>query len=320
MRLSIIVPIYNAEKYICRCVDSLLIQGLTDYEVLLIDDGSTDLTPVICDEYSCKHSNIFSYHLSNSGVSNARNFGIEKATGDYLTFVDSDDMILPNTYQKLIRQLESSKKAVDILQYNFAYGKEAPKRKHTKQIRKKKSINGDYAIKKCFFPKKIHNSVCTKLFRASMAKSVHFDSRISIGEDLKYTIDCCLKSDIVLLSDICGYVYYLNDDSAMHQELNNKMFDIFDVNDYAKESCKSKRVYKHILWEDFIRATDMLYTILTEEKCIDRIDFIIDRIRKDRRSFFSPFISIKYKLIAILAIFNIKICKKICFVHKRKHV
>ena len=93
MQISIIIPVYKAEKYINRCVDSILAQTFTDWELLLINDGSPDNSSSICDLYAARDSRIKVFHKENGGVSSARNLGLEKATGEWITFVDSDDWI-----------------------------------------------------------------------------------------------------------------------------------------------------------------------------------------------------------------------------------
>ena len=92
-KISVIVPIYNVEKWLRRCVDSILAQTFTDFELLLIDDGSTDGSGVICDEYAGKNSRIRVFHKPNGGVSSARNIGLDNARGEWITFVDSDDWV-----------------------------------------------------------------------------------------------------------------------------------------------------------------------------------------------------------------------------------
>ena len=96
MKLSIIMPVYNVEDYLCKCIDSVLNQDYEDYEVILVDDGSPDECPKICDSYAKKHDNIRVVHRENGGLSAARNSGIEVAIGEYILFVDSDDYIEPN--------------------------------------------------------------------------------------------------------------------------------------------------------------------------------------------------------------------------------
>lgn len=96
--ISIIVPVYNVEAYLCRCIDSILAQTFTDFELILVDDGSPDNCSSICDEYAKKDSRIVVVHKENGGLSDARNTGLDIAKGEYIGFVDSDDFIHPQTY------------------------------------------------------------------------------------------------------------------------------------------------------------------------------------------------------------------------------
>lgn len=102
-KISIIVPVYNAENTLGRCIDSVLEQTSRDYELVLVDDGSTDSSGVICDEYAAAHPTVYVYHIANQGVSHARNYGVSKSTGKYVTFVDADDFLAENALEILSR-------------------------------------------------------------------------------------------------------------------------------------------------------------------------------------------------------------------------
>ena len=117
--LSIGVPVYNVDKYLHKCVDSLLAQDLsaTEYEIILVDDGSTDTCPKICDDYAEVHANVRVIHQSNAGLSAARNTSIKAARGTYLMFLDSDDYLEPNVLGSLVSTME--KKNLDVLRYNY---------------------------------------------------------------------------------------------------------------------------------------------------------------------------------------------------------
>lgn len=104
-KVSVIVPVYNVELYLNQCIDSILRNTFTDYELLLIDDGSTDNSGKICDEYAMNDCRIKAYHKTNGGVSSARNLGIEKANGEWMTFIDSDDLIDENFLNNLYKPL-----------------------------------------------------------------------------------------------------------------------------------------------------------------------------------------------------------------------
>ena len=119
MKLSIIVPIYKVETYLCKCVDSILNQNLPkdDYEIILVDDGSPDRCGEICDEYASKYGNIRVIHRKNGGLSAARNSGIEVAQGKYIQFVDSDDYLEPNVLKALVEKMETDN--LDVLRFNY---------------------------------------------------------------------------------------------------------------------------------------------------------------------------------------------------------
>lgn len=120
-KLSIIVPIYGVEQYLRKCVDSLLVQDIpsSEYEIILVDDGSPDGCPKICDDYAASHENIRVIHRENGGLSAARNSGIKVAHGEYVMFVDSDDYIDPNVLRGLLAQLENDN--LDVLRYRLQY-------------------------------------------------------------------------------------------------------------------------------------------------------------------------------------------------------
>ena len=102
IKVSVIVPVYNAEKYLRACVDSILAQTVTELECILVDDGSTDASPTICDEYAARDSRVKVIHKPNGRASSARNAGIRAARGEYIAFVDSDDWIAPDMYEKML--------------------------------------------------------------------------------------------------------------------------------------------------------------------------------------------------------------------------
>ena len=119
MLLSIIVPVYNVEKYLRKCIDSLLVQDLLsdDYEIILVDDGSTDQGGAICDEYAENNPNVKVIHQQNGGLSAARNRGIDASEGKYIQFVDSDDYLEPNVLKALVDRMEGD--ALDVLRFNY---------------------------------------------------------------------------------------------------------------------------------------------------------------------------------------------------------
>ena len=122
-QLSIIVPAYKVEAYLPKCIDSILAQTFRDFELILVDDGSTDSTPAICDAAAAKDERVVVIHQKNGGVSAARNAGLDAVRGDYIGFVDSDDYIEPEMYETLMRQMKADDS--DIVICNFSYADKA---------------------------------------------------------------------------------------------------------------------------------------------------------------------------------------------------
>ena len=123
-KISVIVPVYNAEKYLHRCVDSILTQTFTDFELLLINDGSKDKSGAICDEYAAKDSRVRVFHKENGGVSSARNLGLDNAKGEWITFVDSDDWIVSDMYEKMLQKLVKNNADLCLCDINMYWGDE----------------------------------------------------------------------------------------------------------------------------------------------------------------------------------------------------
>ena len=151
LKLSIIVPIYNVEQYLGKCIDSLLNQDLPhkDYEIILVDDGSPDGCPAICDDYAKTHSNVRVIHRQNGGLSAARNSGIEVAQGRYVQFVDSDDYLEPNVLKTLVEKMEDDN--LDILRFNYQNVNEQYEVFEPNKVSKPLSIAA-WASRFCYYP------------------------------------------------------------------------------------------------------------------------------------------------------------------------
>lgn len=121
MKVSVIVPVYNVERYIDKCLKSLVNQTLKDIEIIVVNDGSPDNSQKIIDEYAKKYKNVKSYIKENGGVSDARNFGIEKSSGEYIAFVDGDDFVLNDMYEKMYEKAKSNNFDIVVCDLNYIY-------------------------------------------------------------------------------------------------------------------------------------------------------------------------------------------------------
>ena len=184
-KVSVIVPVYNVEKYIDKCMESLLSQTYRNLEVLLVDDGSTDSSGEICDKYDSLDDRVKAFHKENGGVSSARNLGLEKATGEYITFVDPDDWIELDMYETMVASFEYSMDAV------FCGYWEDPENETgltpiLHQPEKQGLVTGDESLYQCLIGMGYgyFTAVWNKMFRADFLKRINIPfEKYSIGED-----------------------------------------------------------------------------------------------------------------------------------------
>lgn len=205
--ISIIVPVYKVEKVLSRCIDSILNQTFTKFELILVDDGSPDTCPKICDEYAIKDSRIKVIHQKNLGVSVARNSGLDIARGDFIGFVDSDDWIEPNTYE--IAYNTAIEKQADIVQWDFIFDYETGKSVE-KRIGKEGTF--DISIDSSFFS----GSMCHKLISKEIIDSayIRFPIGLKYAEDRCFGVDCFLTAKKTYHISKFLYHYCINNNSA----------------------------------------------------------------------------------------------------------
>lgn len=183
--ISIIVPIYNCRQWLPQCLDSILSQSYADFELLLIDDGSSDGSSGICDDYARCDKRIRVFHTPNHGQSAARNFGLDHMQGDLVCFVDSDDLLLPDALQTLLSLMQST--GADIVEGERIEG-HAFNAKTLKKISKKRNyrtslFSPNEAMESCLYQTRLHNSPWAKLYRRHIFDKMRFAEGM-IYEDL----------------------------------------------------------------------------------------------------------------------------------------
>ncbi len=194
-KVSIIVPIYNTEKYLKKCLDSIVRQTHQNLEIILVDDGSTDNSSEIANSYAKIDKRIKVIHQENQGQSTARNTGLSKATGEYISFIDSDDEIAKNFIEELLSAYsDNTSLSVCGMHYKRVRKKTAedvyirPLR-----ARKKHESNAAYILYLLTIDGRMYSSV-NKLYRAEIAKKCHFDKTINFAEDTKFVLDYLKKA------------------------------------------------------------------------------------------------------------------------------
>ncbi len=184
--ISVIVPVHNREGYINRCIDSVLAQKGVKTEIILVDDGSTDRSPEICDEYAKKHDNILVIHQDNQGLSKARNVGLDTAGGEYIAFLDDDDF-LPSDSLKTLLGLQQQSHA-DMVMGNYARYSDAGEYLDTFKLPDKysnKMLSERETCELLLFSDKTHVLVVSwgKIFRREVWEEIRFPVEIPLGED-----------------------------------------------------------------------------------------------------------------------------------------
>ncbi len=215
-QISVIVPVYNVEKYLHRCIDSILAQTFTDFELLLIDDGSKDNSGVICDEYAARDSRVRVFHKENGGVSSARNLGLDNAQCEWITFVDSDDWVKKTYLSNLISHVAQENDLI------FSYA-EIHYLNGSVKIEKYPTAIVSDDITSLFLNNDLnwHTSPWSKLFKFSLCKDLRFVENMHIGEDLVFLYSYLLKCRSIFVSNDTDYIYNHENPGTLTKRLNS---------------------------------------------------------------------------------------------------
>ncbi|MGJ0865177.1 glycosyltransferase family 2 protein, partial [Enterococcus raffinosus] len=221
MKLSIVVPVYNVETTIERAVQSLFENKYKNIEVLLIDDGSTDNSGVICKGLSKKSDKIYCYHKENGGLSSARNFGLKKATGNLIAFLDSDDYYLPGCIDKVMKDFQ--KNDPDIICFGLKKGK--TEEESIELIEKKQArCNNTEAIKLLFKSKAVDFYAWNKVFKKAIFDGIEFPEG-KLYEDMVPVYHAFKAAKTIDILDFAGIFYFQNSSSIVYQDFNPKQYD-----------------------------------------------------------------------------------------------
>ncbi len=206
--ISIIVPIYNVEKYLVKCIDSIISQNYTNIEIILVNDGSSDDSGIICDEYARKDNRIRVIHKINSGISDARNVAIDKALGEYYTFIDSDDYVDVEYISTLYKNLLDNHSDISIGGYDTFYGKTDKKQSFDNIV---KVYDNRGALENMLYQKNIYTSAWGKLYNKRLFANIRYPSGKNC-EDLGTTYKLIYAANKIstITNPIYHYYYRLN--------------------------------------------------------------------------------------------------------------
>lgn len=220
-KISVIIPVYNVEQYLEKCLDSILNQTYKNIEIILVNDGSIDKSGVICDEYSRKYNNIKVFHKENSGVSSARNLGIDNATGQYLAFVDPDDYIDANMYEILVKKIVETNS--DIAMCSFVYVQE-----HENIVEDNSDeiiiFDKEEVLSRYFNRVKPFNAsfLWNKLFKRELFEKDRLDVELKIQEDTEILLRIYDKVNLVVYIASPLYLYLIRNGAATEGRISQK--------------------------------------------------------------------------------------------------
>ncbi len=306
--ISVIVPIYNVENYLAKCIESLTNQTYKNIEILLIDDGAKDSSGAICDKYAENDARIKVFHKTNAGVAEARNTGLQYMTGEYFCFVDGDDFVHDEYVQTLYSLICEYSADIAMCGYVFKWN----------DGREKKTRNTEYSDNHIFTDsgcnalcKMLHSDVYApacwgKLFNAKKIK-FSFD-HYSIGEDMLASVNYFQQAEKVVMSNKTLYYYIQNDESVMHSVNPDKIFDMVITGDemlkLIPDDIKLQSAASYYIIEKNLMTLMKLYGLEGQE---ERIKHIKLNIKKHRRSVISDSkAKMRTRIACLISYFGIK--------------
>lgn len=287
-KISIITPIYNTSKeLIKRAVDSVINQSYKDFELLIIDDGSKPEIATFCNSIATNDSRISVYHIPNGGVSKARNFGLDKSSGDYITFLDGDDFLSPQYFEHLIEAMSQTnvsyvKCCTERIYTRESLGLNSERAVSFKEVNTSTAID-DICYLKCPYPNIEVTSVWGTLYSREAIGSIRFREDVSIGEDFIFNIEVIEKLGKVVYVANSDYGYFINSEGAMCGKVSRTKIDS------VKGFISFLSTHSSPYYEDItnrlvnISIVILLMTPILNEFKEDRM-FIISFIKKYRRS------------------------------------
>lgn len=312
MKVSVIIPIYNSEKYFARCIKSVFGQTYSDLEIILVDDGSKDKSGDMCDLYAEENNRVRVIHKANGGLSSARNAGLEMSTGDVIFFLDSDDYISSECISNLVKDMERFDADISIIRMKYIPENEN-REFFENDIYRFKVMNSEQAIEESLYQKLFTCCAPAKLYKRDVIGEIRFPTG-KISEDLATCHLFLDNAKTIVYSNYCGYYYRQHELSIMH-EFNEKRMDALEWANEIEKFCMKK--YPDIISAAYCRtfnvAIHLLLDIPAGENNIShiedelwinitrtRLNVIMDRKSRNRE-----------KIAAILSFFGKKLLRNV---------
>ena len=303
MRISVIIPVYNVENYLHYAMNSLFRQTYKNFEVILVNDGSTDNSGKLCEEYSQQHDNVFVYHKKNGGLSDARNFGVENAKTDWIFFLDPDDYIeaftlelLVNLQKKYNVPLVSTK-----VQSTSIYNEYNDFEINNLDLTLTKKVTKETALALMLENKIATVSACAKLYHKNILQEVPFPVG-KIYEDFYVVSEHLQIAEEIVICPIVTYHYYTRQNSIVNSTFTEKKYDFFDAVNHTRE----------IIIKKFNNTNDLVKAI--EVKVVLGAFPLINSVENDELNL------LKIKKILKKSFNSIMFNSKVSWKHKLKYI
>ena len=321
--ISIIVPVYNVEKYLKKCVYSILNQSYKNLEVILVNDGSTDNSGKICDELSREDSRIKVYHKDNGGLSDARNYGVAKANGEYVGFVDSDDYIDQYMYENLYKAIREYNTQIAECGITRVY-KNNKLRPHYDGEEYSLVVDREGYLKEYLENRKVYGAAVCKLLSIDLAKVLKFPDG-KVYEDVFYTLELLKKVDKYTLISGNYYYYYIRGNSITTKTFSSRDMDYIEIIDKIGEYTLNN--YTKLKEKLFIRQGFAYLSIfnqiiqLNDYRQIPEYSILIGKLKNIRSNIiFNKLAPKSLKIAIILLNINERLYKKVLKKYKKYEV
>lgn len=267
MKISIIIPVYNISKYISNCLNSIIKQSWTNLEIIVVDDGSTDDTAQVAESYACEDHRIKVFRKKNGGVTSARIAGIGEATGDYIGFVDGDDIIEPDMYERLVTNAITYQADISHCGYQMVFPNRIDYYYNTGQIMQHDKREG---LKALLEGTVVEPGLCNKLFHKHLFYNlIHtniMDPSIKINEDFLLNYYLFKEANLSVFEDWCPYHYMVRKGSAATSKINkHQLLDPIKVVKMLMKETEENEELNLIVFQRLLRLQIKLATMPVKE-------------------------------------------------------
>lgn len=315
--ISVIVPVYNVNMYLKRCLDSIRTQTYQNMNIILVDDGSTDSSGHICDEYANMDNRICTIHKANGGLSSARNVGISASKGEYITFIDSDDFVCNEYMQRLFQLLTDYKADISVMGYQkFTEPSKVNRCDRNLKIR---YFTKTAAISNMWYKKNINCSAWGKLYKKSVFEGITFPEG-KIFEDLGTTYKLFWQADRIVYSSERLYYYYQRNESIMKKKFDLDKMDRITISENLLEWAgnQNRELQAAATARYFLSNVQVLREIPMTDKYREQLQYISANIKKSRTEVMHDrYAKAEIRVIAFCSLFGIGFLKKLGNLHKK---